>query len=192
MTVSPARKRIQVQGVVQGVGFRPFVYRIAQSLGVRGHVLNSSEGVVIEAEAAENTLRQFLAVLETDLPPLARIDSLTVSTMEPLGETSFAIRQSTAVAGQFALVPPDVATCEECRRISRAAATGVTDIRSPTAPTAGRVIPSSAMFPTTARRPPWKSSRCAPTAKPSMTIPPIAAFTPNPTHVRSAGQAWPY
>ncbi|HME07574.1 MAG TPA: carbamoyltransferase HypF [Bryobacteraceae bacterium] len=116
MTVSPVRKRIQVQGVVQGVGFRPFVYRIAQSLGVRGHVLNSSEGVVIEAEAAENTLRQFLAVLQTDLPPLARIDSLTVSTMEPLGATSFAIRQSTAVAGQFALVPPDVATCEECRR----------------------------------------------------------------------------
>ncbi len=114
--MNPTRKRIQVNGVVQGVGFRPFVYRIAQSLSVCGYVLNSSEGVVIEAEASENALGQFLATLETDLPPLARIDSLTVSTMEPLGETGFTIRQSTAVAGQFALVPPDVGTCEECRQ----------------------------------------------------------------------------
>jgi len=110
------RKRIQIQGVVQGVGFRPFVYRIAQTFGISGYVLNSSEGVVIEAEAEEDALQNFLGALRTELPPLARIDELTVSDVAPAGERSFGIRQSAAIEGRFALVPPDVGTCEACRR----------------------------------------------------------------------------
>jgi len=110
------RKRIEIQGVVQGVGFRPFVYRIAQLFEIRGYVLNSSEGVVIEAEAEERALENFMAALEAELPPLARIDNLQIANLEPVGDEAFTIRASTAVAERFALVPPDVATCEDCKR----------------------------------------------------------------------------
>ncbi len=79
-------------------------------------MLNSSEGVVIEAEADDRALEEFMAALEAELPPLARIDELQVANLEPLGDTRFTIRESTEVAGRFALVPPDVATCEDCRR----------------------------------------------------------------------------
>ena len=109
-----ARKRIQIEGVVQGVGFRPFVYRMAELFEVRGYVLNSSEGVVIEAEANETIIEKFVAALASELPPLARIDHLQISGMEPLGDHRFVIRQSAAIAGQFALVPPDVGTCQDC------------------------------------------------------------------------------
>lgn len=110
------RQRIQLRGVVQGVGFRPFVYRIAQECGVRGRVLNSSEGVVIEAEAGESALHRFLDLLTTELPPLARIDDLSLFPQTPLGDTAFAIEHSVSQSGRFSLVPPDVATCPACAR----------------------------------------------------------------------------
>lgn len=116
MKMLAARKRIQIQGVVQGVGFRPFVYRIAERFDIRGHILNSSEGVVIEAEAEEGALQRFIATLATELPPLARIDQLEVLSIEPCGEDRFTIHQSLPVVGRFALVPPDVATCGDCLR----------------------------------------------------------------------------
>jgi hydrogenase maturation protein HypF len=109
-----ARKRIETEGVVQGVGFRPFVYRLARRFGIRGFVLNSSQGVAIEAEGDENAIDSFLEALKAELPPLARIDSLSVSRIKPLGEDHFIIRESMPAAGQFALVPPDVATCRAC------------------------------------------------------------------------------
>jgi hydrogenase maturation protein HypF len=115
--MSPAqdvRKRIELQGVVQGVGFRPFVYRIARLCGIRGKVLNSSDGVVIEAEGSETSLSRFLAMLAAELPPLARIDRLAVSVQPPLGDRDFTIERSVNQRGRFALVPPDVATCAEC------------------------------------------------------------------------------
>ena len=110
------RKHIEVRGVVQGVGFRPFVYRIAQLAGVHGYVLNSSRGAEIEAEGTESAIGQFLRALQQDLPPLARIGQMTISDMQPCGDRAFVIRESVARAGQFALVPPDVATCEDCLR----------------------------------------------------------------------------
>jgi hydrogenase maturation protein HypF len=116
MTAVATRKRIQVRGTVQGVGFRPFVYRIAQHFDVRGFVLNSSEGVVIEAESEESALDRFLTALERELPPLAKIDELKISDIEPRGDERFAIHHSLPAAGQFVLVPPDVATCDDCRR----------------------------------------------------------------------------
>jgi len=108
------RRRIELRGVVQGVGFRPFVYRIAVECGIRGRVLNSSEGVVIEAEAGEEKLDRFLRQLKTELPPLARIDDLAVTAVDPLGDAEFTIEQSVRQSGRFSLVPPDVATCAEC------------------------------------------------------------------------------
>ncbi len=109
-----ARKRIELRGVVQGVGFRPFVYRIARLCEIRGRVLNSSDGVVIEAEGSETSLTRFLSMLTTELPPLARIDRLAVSVQSPLGDRDFSIGHSVSLSGRFALVPPDVATCAEC------------------------------------------------------------------------------
>lgn len=110
--MSGVRKRIEVRGIVQGVGFRPFVYRIAKRCDVRGWVLNSSDGVVIEAEGGD--VGQFLTILRTELPPLARIDRLLVTDHAPQGDLDFVIQHSVAVSGRFALVPPDVATCVDC------------------------------------------------------------------------------
>jgi hydrogenase maturation protein HypF len=108
------RRRIEIEGVVQGVGFRPFIYRVAQRLGIRGWVLNSSGGVVIEAEADGETLAALMAAIEAELPPLARIDKLTASQIEFQGEERFTIRESAAVVGRFALVPADIGTCVDC------------------------------------------------------------------------------
>jgi hydrogenase maturation protein HypF len=110
------RRHIEIQGVVQGVGFRPFVYRVAQLSGIHGHVLNTSRGVVIEAEGAAPAIDEFLCALRQELPPLARIGQMKVSEMEPRGEHDFVIRESVPNAGQFSLVPPDAATCPDCLR----------------------------------------------------------------------------
>lgn len=116
------RRRIEIEGVVQGVGFRPFIYRLAQRFGIRGWVLNSSGGVVIEAESDEETLDSFVSAIQAELPPLARIEKLISveiqdgASVGPQGEDLFTIRQSTAIAGHFALVPSDVATCTDCFR----------------------------------------------------------------------------
>ena len=108
------RKRIEIQGVVQGVGFRPFVYRIARRFDIHGWVLNSSDGVVIEAEGGESEVAHFLHALETELPPLARIDWLSVSNQAAHGDGEFVIEHSVPALGRFALVPPDIATCADC------------------------------------------------------------------------------
>ena len=114
--LASARRRIEIEGVVQGVGFRPFIYRVAQRFGIRGWVLNSSGGVVIEAESDEETLDSFVAAIESELPPLARIDKLVAASVELQADDRFTIRQSTTVAGRFALVPADVGTCPDCFR----------------------------------------------------------------------------
>jgi len=113
----PARAlRISITGVVQGVGFRPFVYNLARRLGVRGWVLNHSGGVDIEVEADPETLTAFLAGLRAEAPPLAHIASLETTPIPSNGYTTFEIRHSEAQAGRFVLISPDVATCPDCLR----------------------------------------------------------------------------
>ena len=109
-----ARRRIRIRGVVQGVGFRPFVHNLARRLGLAGYVLNSSAGVVAEVEGAPDALDNFLARLRGEAPPLAHIEEVLVAEIDPLGELDFAIRESQAQEGEFALVSPDVATCPDC------------------------------------------------------------------------------
>jgi hydrogenase maturation protein HypF len=116
MDAQSLRRRIEIQGAVQGVGFRPFVYRIAQIAGVHGYVLNCSAGVVIEAEGDPPAISQFLSALRDESPPLARIDQINIAPATPNGEQGFAIRESLAAEGRFAFVPPDAATCPDCRR----------------------------------------------------------------------------
>ena len=120
---APTRRiRLHVRGVVQGVGFRPSVYRLATRHRLGGFVLNDGEGVVIEAEGPPSALASFVAALEQDVPPLARIDSVVSRDATPLGERSFAVRASARTAGLPALIPPDVATCDDCLRELRAPA----------------------------------------------------------------------
>lgn len=108
------RKRIQVRGVVQGVGFRPFVYNLAQKLGLVGFALNSSAGVTIELQGDEADVEQAIETLRRSPPPLSRVEDVTFSEVEPNTETSFCIRESQSIEGEFALVPADVATCNDC------------------------------------------------------------------------------
>jgi hydrogenase maturation protein HypF len=110
---------IHITGVVQGVGFRPFVYNLATRLGISGWVLNSSAGVEIEAAAPPHALDEFVARLRDEAPPLARIDELHVtplpeSAAPPLVEGGFTIRHSEAQPGAFQPISPDVAVCEDC------------------------------------------------------------------------------
>ena len=110
------RLRIKVDGIVQGVGFRPFVYRIAAELGLTGWVNNTSDGVVIEAEGEKDDLEAFLLRLETDAPPLARISSVDYESLETAGYQDFSIRRSLAGADPTVLISPDTATCPDCVR----------------------------------------------------------------------------
>ena len=110
-----ARLKIAVLGVVQGVGFRPFIYRLATEAGLNGWVNNSAQGVLIEAEGPRAALEAFLLRLEAERPPLSSIQSLEASWLDPLGYASFEIRESEAGGAKTALVLPDIATCSDCQ-----------------------------------------------------------------------------
>ena len=110
------RLKVRVAGVVQGVGFRPFVYRLARREGLGGHILNDPEGVEIEVEGRLDAAERFLGGLVAEKPPLARIDSVTVGFLETTGGYDFTIRESANLAGRTTLISPDVATCPDCLR----------------------------------------------------------------------------
>jgi hydrogenase maturation protein HypF len=113
---SKIRRQLHVRGIVQGVGFRPFVYKLATSLGLTGFVFNSSSGVTIEIEGDDSMIHTFVESLELDPPPLAQILQLTVSEMAAVGSVGFDILESREEFGEFALVPPDAGTCQACWR----------------------------------------------------------------------------
>jgi len=102
--------------VVQGVGFRPFVHHLAQGMGLAGYVLNSSAGVTVEVEGTAAEVDRFAERMRSEAPPLAHIEEMAVTEIDPLGERGFVIRESCAEEGEFALVSPDVATCADCYR----------------------------------------------------------------------------
>jgi hydrogenase maturation protein HypF len=110
------RRRILVQGIVQGVGFRPFVYGLALRFGLVGFVLNDSNGVTIEVEGAARDLDSFLQALHKEVPPLARIDTVTSEQLTPRYETTFTIAHSQPGNERRALISPDTATCDDCLR----------------------------------------------------------------------------
>jgi hydrogenase maturation protein HypF len=110
------RLKVSVRGVVQGVGFRPFVYRLASELGLRGWVLNSAQGVFIEIEGDRQSLQNFLVRLELEKPPLASIHSLETSFLDSTGYEEFQIRHCNQDGPMTVLVMPDIATCADCLR----------------------------------------------------------------------------
>jgi len=99
---------------VQGVGFRPWVYQLAQRHRLSGYVFNSTLGVTIEVEGQDEDLDRFESALRSEAPPLAEPGQIRVEHLEPSGYREFTIRDSEDAAGEFVLVPPDIATCADC------------------------------------------------------------------------------
>jgi hydrogenase maturation protein HypF len=108
------RTLVHVEGVVQGVGFRPFVYSLASRLGLSGHVGNDSAGVFIEIEGPPPRVLDFLTSLERDAPPLARIEAVRTTALAPGGGVGFCIVASEPGGRRQALISADRATCADC------------------------------------------------------------------------------
>ena len=108
---------ILVRGIVQGVGFRPFIYNLACRFGISGTVANTGDGVVIRAMARSDELASFVDALGHQPPPLARIVAIEQRPLTaPLPAGSFTILESTAGTGATTAIPPDIAICDHCRR----------------------------------------------------------------------------
>ena len=110
------RLRLEVRGAVQGVGFRPFVYRLARELSLDGWVVNDTRGVVIEVEGEPGDLRRFQRRLSAETPMAAVIQTLEATRLAPRGERDFRIRASSARGDKTVQLLPDIATCPSCKR----------------------------------------------------------------------------
>jgi hydrogenase maturation protein HypF len=109
-------RRVTVTGVVQGVGFRPFIYGLAQRHALTGWVRNTSAGVEIEAEGEPDALDAFTRAITAEAPPLSRIESVRSEAIAGNGYVRFEIRHSAAVEGAYQPISPDMATCDDCLR----------------------------------------------------------------------------
>ena len=137
----------RVTGLVQGVGFRPTVHRIARELALAGEVFNDAEGVGVILEGPEEAVLRFPEVLRAQKPPLARIDDVVMTEVPATGRTEFTITKTKGGRVRTGITA-DAATCATPSR---------------TAPTAARASRSRSAFPTTARRRRWRPLRCVPT-----------------------------
>jgi hydrogenase maturation protein HypF len=108
------RVRLFVRGLVQGVGFRPYVYRLAQTHALAGFVMNTPVGVVIEIEGGRGAVEGFVAALPVEGPPLMQISAVERAEIAVSGDEEFLIRESVGAREAFTLVPPDVCVCAEC------------------------------------------------------------------------------
>jgi hydrogenase maturation protein HypF len=108
------RRRIHVSGIVQGVGFRPFVYRLAAGRHLAGQIANTTAGVVIEVQGFPELVDDFLARLPAEAPPLALITGLQVTEISPRDDEDFRILPSEKSETVRTLIPPDIAVCDAC------------------------------------------------------------------------------
>jgi len=113
---APQRLKMIVRGAVQGVGFRPFVYRLATELKLNGHVSNTFQGVFIEVEGYRNVLEEFLRRIQTQKPPRAIVQSIKSSFLDSIGYDAFEICESEERGHKMAFILPDIATCVDCLR----------------------------------------------------------------------------
>lgn len=107
-------RKLNITGIVQGVGFRPFIYQLAARYHLNGFIFNNTAGVSIELEGKKNTIDAFVEALQHELPPLARIDTLSAKEGKYIGYTDFQILQSETQNDKSALVSPDIAMCKNC------------------------------------------------------------------------------
>lgn len=110
------RVRVEVEGTVQGVGFRPFVYRLAHELGLTGWVQNTRNDVLIEVEGNVTIVDEFLQRLRTDVPLSASIETVITTIVPVLDDAGFSINQSAESGQRVLVIPPDLATCADCQR----------------------------------------------------------------------------
>ena len=110
------RLRLVCRGAVQGVGFRPAVHRLATAAGLSGWVSNDPIGATLEVEGEREAVETFVERLRSELPPLARLETMEREFVEPVGESGFEVRTSTLGRRQGALVPPDAVLCTDCRK----------------------------------------------------------------------------
>jgi hydrogenase maturation protein HypF len=184
-------RHILVTGVVQGVGFRPFVYGLAARLDLRGWVANTSAGVEIRVNGEPDSLEAFVTALPAEAPALARIEGLQVEPCEPADFPGFEIRASETIEGAFQPIPPDVALCQDCERelfdpndrrylyaFTNCTNCGprFTIIRDRTCRTTGL-------------KPPWTGSSSAPSARPNTGTRPTGVSTPSPRPAPAADRA---
>ncbi len=107
-------RQIQVKGIVQGVGFRPFIFALAERYGLTGWVRNTSAGVDIAVDGLPQALDAFVQAIRTEAPPLAQIDEVTAVAIPANGYTAFEIVHSEAISGAFQPISPDVCICDDC------------------------------------------------------------------------------
>lgn len=112
----PERIRFKVTGIVQGVGFRPFIYSLARSLFLNGSVSNTGDGVVIEAEGTHEVLEVFLSRIRKDAPPLSYIKDISIENLEFKGYEDFKIETSISGNIKNTFISPDVSICGDCKR----------------------------------------------------------------------------
>jgi len=110
------RLELRLKGAVQGVGFRPFIYRLARDLDLQGHVSNGTGGVIIVAEGGKERIDRFLARIDAEAPPLSRITGKEARFLPPRGETGFVIRPSLQEGAPSVMLVPDITTCPDCTR----------------------------------------------------------------------------
>ena len=186
------RRHITVEGIVQGVGFRPFVYGLAMKNGLAGFVFNDTAGVTIELEGEPPALENFLTHLREQPPPLARIENVDCRTIPLKGESAFNIVGSQGEEERSVLISPDTPTCDDCLEELFDPLIGAIAILLLTAPIAVPDSPSSKTFPTIASARPWDILRCAVIARANFMIPPIAAFMRSRMLARSAAREFVY
>jgi len=107
-------KKIDIRGIVQGVGFRPFVYNLARQYHLLGYVRNDASGVSIEVEGEKSRIEKFIAKIETEFPPLAVIFEIKSYDIEPVGYDDFIIRDSDDHEEKFVPISPEISTCSDC------------------------------------------------------------------------------
>ena len=110
------RSRIAIEGIVQGVGFRPYIYNLARSKKLRGYVLNNGHGVEIEVEGNPDAIGEFVRLIPRSLPPRAQMVSLQQEHLPPVHFADFTIRESSSRDERTALISPDIAVCQDCLR----------------------------------------------------------------------------
>ncbi|MDH3455147.1 MAG: acylphosphatase, partial [Desulfuromonadales bacterium] len=113
-TIILQRQRIIIEGIVQGVGFRPFIYQLAGRFGLAGSVCNDSRGVTIEVEGEASVLPRFIAAISSEKPPLSVIQSVVAQTLPVQGTAEFKILQSSQDQNRRAQISPDTFVCDDC------------------------------------------------------------------------------
>ena len=115
-TLAAIAKHIRIRGIVQGVGFRPFVYRLAMRYGMSGRVCNRCGDVEIVVQGESGALDAFLRELQTEAPPAAQIEDVLVLEVDPADRDDFVIGESTTGPSGTVPISPDIAMCDDCLR----------------------------------------------------------------------------